>query len=87
MAGETTPKMHPTKTVRIAGDLSEKLDDILYVLGEASADYLDPLLRARIESDHKVNLPAINAVKKAREKAAEAREAAFANSLETGGEG
>lgn len=69
----STPRMNPTKPTRIAGDLGEKLDEILYVLGSSSAEYLDPFIRVQIENDHKASLPAITAMRRARERAAKAR--------------
>jgi len=86
MASENTAPPRPTRTYRVAGDLSEKLSELLEVLDITSADYLDPLVRAQIENDHKANLPAITALRKARERNRKLRDEApdAANELEAG---
>lgn len=63
-----------TRTFRLAPDLSEKLSDILTVEDITSATFLDPLVRQEIENRHRMNLPAITALRKARERAQKLRD-------------
>ncbi len=77
---ETAPKLTPSRNTRIAGDLGDKLDDLLEVLRMTAAEYLDPLIRRQIENDHKANATVINAMQVARDRAKKLRD-------EIGGEG
>lgn len=67
------PKLTPSRNTRIPGDLGEKLDDVLEVLGLTAAEYLDPLVRRQIENDHLANGAAIKAIRAARERAKKGR--------------
>lgn len=62
-----------SRTTRIADDVGAKLDELLEVLDAYSADYLDSLIREKIEADHRANIDAIRALRKARERAAKQR--------------
>jgi hypothetical protein len=62
---EPAPKLTPSRNTRIAGDLGDKLDELLVVLGLTAAEYLDPL---------KANGAAIRAMKAARARAAKLRD-------------
>lgn len=75
MSDEMVLKVTPTRTTRVAGDLAEKLEELLPVLGVASAEYLDPLIRSQIENDFAANLKAVKARRRAEEATREAREA------------
>jgi hypothetical protein len=80
---EAPAKLTPTRNTRVAGDLGEKLEQILDVLGQSAAEYLDPLIRKQIENDHRANASAIAALRKARERVARNRDEApvLANDL------
>lgn len=82
MATDDAPS-RPTRTFRIAGDLAEKLYEVLEVEGVTSADFFDPLVRTEIENRHKANAPAITAMRRARSRARKLRE----QTAELGGEG
>lgn len=56
-----------TQQVRLGADLAEKLAEIVEVEEITSAEFLDPLVRQEIENRHAVNLPAITALRNARE--------------------
>lgn len=84
---DNAPKLTPSRNTRIAGDLGDKLDDLLEVLRMTAAEYLDPLVRRRIENDHKANAHVIKAMRAAREKAKRARDEAPAMANDLGGEG
>jgi hypothetical protein len=71
---EPAPKLTPSRNTRIAGDLGDKLDELLVVLGLTAAEYLDPLIRRQVENDYKANGAAIRAMKAARARAAKLRD-------------
>lgn len=67
---ESTPR---TKHARINEDIAEKLGEVVEATGMTTAEYLDPLIRTKIENDHKENFAAIKVLRSARAKAAERR--------------
>lgn len=69
-------KLTPTRPARIAGDLGDALEQVCAVLGQTSAEYLDPLIRTQIENDYRANSKAIEAKRLADEAVREARERA-----------
>ena len=78
----------PTRHVRIPEDLAEKLGEVIEAEGDvSSAEFLDPLIRPEIENRHKANLPAIKALRAAREKARRLRDEQPVLANDLGGEG
>lgn len=66
MPTEAPIKITPTRNTRIAGDLADKVDDLIEVLGGSAAEYLDSLIRQQIENDHKAHARAIKTLRDAR---------------------
>lgn len=57
-----------TRQVRVAGDLAAMLGEIHDVTHEPTAQFLDPLIRGSIVSEHDRLRPVIESMKKARKK-------------------
>lgn len=76
-----------TKLVRLEESLADKLSEIVEAEGSTSTAFLDPLVRTEIENRHRVNLPAIKALRAARERAKKLRDEAPEMANDMGGEG
>ncbi|TXI11659.1 MAG: hypothetical protein E6Q76_02175 [Rhizobium sp.] len=73
MAEQAAPD-RGTHPFRIAGDIGDKLRDLLEYLDVKSAVYLDPIVRAKIEGDYRTHKKGIDARRKARAAVAGASE-------------
>jgi hypothetical protein len=82
----TSPRTVPTRTFRLAPDLSEKLSEILAVEDVTSANFLDPLVRTEIENRYAANKAAIDTLRIARERARRIRDEAPALANDLAGE-
>jgi hypothetical protein len=76
-----------TKLVRLDETLADKLSEIVAVEGITSNEFLGPLVATEIENRHRANLPAINVLRHARERARKIRDEAPELSNTLGGEG
>lgn len=65
----------PTRHIRVAADLADKLGEILDVEDDTnSAEWVDPLIRREIENRHKQYMPAILKKREAHEQAKKLRD-------------
>lgn len=68
------PQRVRTKLVRLVDTLADKLAEVVEVEGITSTEFLEPLVAREIENRHALNLPAIKAIRAARERARKARD-------------